>query len=405
MARSLPAWIALGATLVTWGGAFGVRPLKPAPAPAGAQELTVSLAVEQPVISQPFPERVMLRFHNTGATPLWLYRHVRDPQDLAQARARMTEEAENTAGWSTGGSSLVIHLERAEPGAEWGEPPHGQVLASVGMPHPHLVSVAPGGEATEGAVLKLDPGVATREGHSDPVWGRYKLSVTYQASYSNGVALARDLGVELWQGEATSNAVDVDLEPALASAAGAISGRVANRDGRPVVEALVSLSDHENHVLNQIVTGLSGEFSFEHLPAGTYWVTARRPAATSETSIFDHTELGAGGAKSTVNLVLLDVEQNEPRQFLHKPVLIRVTSNTGQPLAGVQVETLKSSGELPDVVKGETGDDGAAALDLLPGRIYITLKRHKCRNLDTRIDVAPGDGIDGSILEMDCTGR
>lgn len=389
MARSFPAWIALAVL----GAAAGARGQKPAPAP----EVTVSLAVQQPDIAQPFPARVVLRFHNTSAKPLWLYRHVRDPMD----RARTAETGQNTPGASNGGSRLIVHLERAQA-PEWSEPPRGIVMASVDMPHPHMVSLASGADLTEGAVIALEPGLVARQGGAaEPVWGRYELSVSYQASYSNGDALSRDLGIDIWQGEARSNTVDVDLEPAPASALGTVTGKVTNREGQSLVNMLVSLSDHESHVIGQMVTDVDGAFTFPHLPTGTYWVTARRVDATSETAVFEHTDVGTG-ATSDVHLVMLEPELYQAKQFWHKPVLFRVTDNAGQALEGVEIDALKTSGDVAETVKGETDATGAATLDLIPGRSYVTLKHRKCQTTDNRVDVGEGDGIDAAILQMDC---
>ncbi len=392
MGRSLPPWIALAVVLAV---PAGLRAGKTAPAPV----LTVALAVEQQTIAQPFPVRVVLRFHNAGSQPLWLYRHVRDPMD----RARTAEVDENNSNATNGGSRLIVHLERAQA-PEWSEPPHGIVMASVDMPHPRMVALASGAATTEGAVIALEPGYVASGGNAQPVWGKYELSVSYQASYSNGNALSRDLGIDIWQGEALSNTVEVDLEAAPPSASGIVAGKVTNSTGHPLVYMLVSLSDHESHVLSQIITDLNGEFSFPHLPPGTYWVTARRVAATYETAAYEHTDLGTG-ATANVHLVLLDQELYQGKQFWHKPVLLRVTSSAGQPLAGVEVEALKTSGDVAETVKGETDETGTAALELMPGRIYISLKRRKCPETDNHVDVAEGDGIDGAILQMDCKAR
>jgi hypothetical protein len=389
MGRSLPAWIALGAVLAASPGVSGDK------AP-GAPGLTVSLAVEQQTIVQPFPARVMLRFHNTGAKPLWLYRHVRDPMD----RARSAESGEGGPSSTNGGSRLVVHLERAQA-PEWSEPPRGTAMASVGMPHPNLAAVDPGSETTEGAVVALDPGFVSHDGRAEPVWGRYQFSVSYQASYSNGDALARDLGVDIWQGEAVSNTIDVDLEPAPASASGSLSVQVTDREGHPQAGVLVSLSDHQSHVLNQVIVGPEGEVSFERLPPGTYWITARRLDATSETAIYEHVDLGTG-ASSRVHLVMLEPELYQGKQFWHKPVLLRVTNNAGEALDGVEIDVLKTNGDVEETVRGETDSNGTATLDLIPGRSYVTLKHRKCQKTENRLDVAEGDGIDGEALEMDC---
>jgi hypothetical protein len=389
MGRSFTAGIALAATFALVPGARAAKP-------AAAPELTVSLAVEHEAIAQPFPMRVMLRFHNAATHPLWLYRHVRDPMD----RARTAETNQNTPGATNGGSRLMVHLERA-PAPEWSEPPHATVLASVDLPHPRMVPLAAGADTTEGAVIALEPGSVASGGKTQPVWGKYELSVSYQASYSNGSALSRDLGIDIWQGEALSNTVEVDLEPAPPSSSGAVEGKVTNRDGQPLTYVLVSLSDHESHVLSQIITDIDGEFSFSHLPAGTYWVTARRVTATYETAAFEHTDVGTGSTAS-VHLVILEPELYQARQLWHKPVLLRVTNSAGDPLGGVQIEALNTNGQIVETVKGETDATGTAALELLPGSNYVTLKRRKCPSADSRVEISEGDGIDGQILQMDC---
>jgi hypothetical protein len=416
-------------TWITWGSvatlavaglwlqatfAFEV-PIQGAPSgstQAATPALAVTLAVEHPAILEPFPARITLQLHNTTPGAVWLFRHVRDPQDIAEGQSRLVAAREQAKKWTTGGSSLVVHLvpvaaasgrgttQAAVPA--WAQPPHGRVLASVGMPHPRLVRLGPGGTETEGAVIELDPGLVASQGHDEPVWGRYRLSVSYNASYSNGDALSRDLGVAIWADEAISNEVEVDLEPSPASAAGSVSGRIANEDGRSLGGILVSLSDGADHIVAQMTTDDDGAYSFRGLPWGLYWVTARRLRALVETAIFDHVNLSAEAPSGTINLVVLEPEIYEPKQKLHKPVLLRVTNSQGQALAGVALDALWSSGDVADNVKGETTDDGTAALDLIPGRNYVTLKRRKCKNQESRVDVADGDGIDGLSLQFDC---
>ena len=92
-----------------------------------------------------------------------------------------------------------------------------------------------------------------------------------------------------------------------------------------------------------------------------------------------------------------------PRQMLHKPVLFRVTGSAGAGLGNVSLEITWSSGTVTDSVKGRTSDDGTAAVELIPGRNYVTLKRSGCPKDDERMDVAPGPGIDGFRVVYDCT--
>jgi hypothetical protein len=377
-------------------------------ASAPAARLTVTLTLEHNTIAQPFPARITLHFHNAGHDTLWLYRHVRDPEDLALTQRRMAQinatSGPASGNASAGGSGLVVHLE---PGTSlgmqsWTQPPGGKVMASVAMPHPRLVKLVPAADDTEGCVVALSPGIVSRGGSDVPVWGHYQFSLVYKASYSNGDALSRDLGVDIWQGEAASNTVDVDLEPAPSFAAGSISGRVMNTNGQTLPGMQVSLTDGQSHVIGQVITGVDGNYTFDHLPWGTYWATARPLAAMDVTAAYDHAELRADSPKATVNLVPIESEAYEPKQVWHKPVLLRVTSNAGAPAGDVAVEALYSIGTIAEDVKGETDSDGAVALDLIPGRNVVTLKHRKCPSHDQRIDVAEGDGIDGSILEYDC---
>ncbi|HXJ95683.1 MAG TPA: carboxypeptidase-like regulatory domain-containing protein [Terriglobia bacterium] len=379
------------------------------PASTPAANLAVTLTLEHNTIAQPFPARITLHFHNAGQDALWLYRHVRDPEDLDRALRQMaqinaTNGAQNGSA-SAGGSSLVVRLEPAAPlGTQsWTQPPGGKVMASVAMPHPHLVKLAPGADDTEGCVVALNPGLVSRGGSDVPVWGHYHFAVVYKTSYSNGDALSRDLGVDIWQGEVTSNTVDIDLEAAPSFAPGSISGRVMNPNGQTLPGMQVSLTDGQSHVIGQTITGIDGNYAFDHLPLGTYWATARPLVAMDVTAAYDHAELRADATKATVNLVPLESEAYEPKQLWHKPVLLKVTSSAGAPLGGVAVETLYSNGPIAETVKGVTDSNGTLALDLIPGLDVVTLKHRKCPSYDQRIEVVEGDGIDGSILQYDCS--
>jgi len=378
---------------------------------AAAAKLAVTLTLEHNTIAQPFPARVTLHFHNAGTQPLWLYRHVRDPEDLDRALRRMAQlnatNGTQSGNATAGGSSLVVRLEPAASlGAQaWTQPPGGKVMASVAMPHPHVVKLAPGADDTEGCVIVLSPGMVSRGGSDVQVWGHYRFSVVYKTSYSNGDALSRDLGVDIWQGEATSNTVDVDLEPAPSFASGSISGRVMNTNGQALPGMQVSLTDGQSHVIGQSITGVEGDYEFGHLPWGTYWATARPLAAMDVTAAYDHADLRADTPKATVNLVPIESEAYEPKQLWHKPVLLKVASSAGAPLADVAVDTLYTNGPIAETVKGETDSDGTVALDLIPGRNVVTLKHRKCASYDQRIEVTEGDGIDGQSLQYDCNAR
>lgn len=375
----------------------------------GQEPLKLLISIESPNVTEPLAARVTLHLHNSGQAPLWLYRHARDPVALREAALSRPESGAEAREYTSGGSSFIVHLEPVGSGnASAGASPasesaHGTVLESVGLPHPKLVKLAPGEDSEEGCVIRLYPAVVSANGKEQPFWGHYRLSVTYKAEYSNAEAVTRDLSVTVWHSEAASNAIDVDLEPPPATAEGSVAGMIGDEEKHPLAGVLVSLSDRQEHLVSQLTTDSSGGFSFDHLPFGLYWVTARREAATVNTAMFEHVDLAATSPAGNIDLLLLPPETYEPKQMLHKPVLFRVTDTAGQPLGDVTLEIVWSSGTVLETVKGETSDDGTAALDLIPGRNYVTLKRRGCGKQDQRVDVAEGDGIDGFQLAFDCS--
>jgi len=346
------------------------------------EPLKLLISVEQQAITAPYPARLTLHLHNAGSQPLWLYRRVR------------SQAAE--------GSSAEARLEPmgAAGSAEVTAPAQSKFFESVGLPRPRLVRVAPGEDYTEKASLEIAPARRGANGEGSPLWGRYRLSVTYRAKYSNAEDIQRLLGVVLWQGEVTSNTIELELQPPAGE--GSIAGTVLDVQGRALSGALATLSDQDDRLVNQVLTDLEGRFSFTHLPFGDYWVTARRPEATEDTVVFRHLRLASAEPTSTLELVMLPREIYEPQYLLHKPVLFRVTDSAGHPLDKVSLEAVWSSGTVLDNVKGQVFDDGTVALELIPGRNFVTLKRRGCPKEDHRADVAPGGGIDGFKLTSEC---
>jgi len=98
---------------------------------------------------------------------------------------------------------------------------------------------------------------------------------------------------------------------------------------------------------------------------------------------------------------LLPPETYEPKQVLHKPVLLRVVNNAGGAIGGVTLESTWSSGTVLDNVKGETSDDGTATLNLIPGRNYLTLRQRGCPKQEQRVEVRPGNGMDDFKLILE----
>ena len=73
-----------------------------------------------------------------------------------------------------------------------------------------------------------------------------------------------------------------------------------------------------------------------------------------------------------------------------------------QPVGGIDVEAVFSNGQVIDDVKAVTSDDGTAAMELLPGRNSLSLKRRGCREQSERADVAEGLGVDSFKFTFDC---
>ena len=392
--RTAMRWIALFLfSMMTASAAAGVE----------AGELKLLISIEQPTVTAPFPTRVTLHLHNSGRDTLWLYRPIRDESAPAEGTNPFASE-ELGSNLTSGGSTLEVHLNpaggSATPHNE--SPAEGKVFESVGLPHPKLISLAPGEDDEEKTVIRFFPASATGGEARRPLWGRYKFAVTYRARYSNAQNLERILGVKLWQGEVTSHSIEVELRPPSAEAQGSVAGSVFGPDMRPMMGPLVSLSDQQEQILAQTAPDQDGRFTFAHLPFGFYWVTARRRDSAEDTAAFRHVELTAAEPAGAVQLVFLRQEIYEANRLLHKPVLFRVFNGDGQPLRDVSLDVAWSSGTVLDKVKGKVAEDGTAALELIPGRNYITLRRRGCPKQDERVDVAPGGGIDGFKFVFTC---
>ena len=352
-----------------------------------AGNLRLVITVDQQTINAPRPARVTLHLHNSGKVPLWLYR-------------RALPSTSSAPGHSSEGPTLAIRIASADNSAT--SPGTGEVLDSVGLPHPKLIRLTAEDDYEEKTVIRWSPGIVEKNGEKRQVWGRYKFAVTYATKYSNAEELERILGVALWHGEVESNAVEIDLQPAPAANQGSIAGTVTGSEKVPRSGVLVSLSDQEERLLNQAATDFDGKFSFTHLPVSLYWVTVRRRDFTENTTVFRHLALTPSEPAGTIDFLLTPPETYEPKQMLHKPVLLRVTDGGGAPLGNVSLEITWSSGTVLDSVKGRTSDDGTAAVELIPGHNYVTLKRKGCPKDDERLDVSEGAGIDGFKLVSDC---
>jgi hypothetical protein len=356
--------------------------------------LKLLISVEQQNIPAPFPARVTLHLHNAGNETVWLYRHAQGKLPAP----RLLEE--DTGPQSTGGATVAVKLEPASAGqATNGNPAQATVFESVGLPKPKLVRLAPGEDYEEKTSIRLTPALSELQ---KPIWGAYRLTLTYKAEYSNAEEIQRNLKATVWQGEVASNTIEVQLQPSEPASRGQVSGTVDTPDSAPIREAIVSLSDRAERLVDQTSSDPVGRYSFSDLPPGLYWVTARRDGATEDTAVFRHVQLTPSEPSATQELVIIPQEIYQPGKMFHKPVLFRVTDNAGRPLDRVSLEATWSNGPLLDNVKGETGSDGAVALELIPGRNFVTLKRHGCPKQDERADVAAGAGIDGFEYTLEC---
>jgi hypothetical protein len=357
--------------------------------------LKLLISVEQPNIPAPFPARLTLHLHNAGSETVWLYRHA---QGKLPAPRWLLEE--DTGPQSTGGSLLTVKLEPLSPGqVAIVNPAQATVFETVGLPKPKLVGLAPGEEYEEKASIRLTPALSEVQ---KPIWGTYRVSLLYGARYSNAEEIQRNLKVTIWQGEVSSNTIEVQLQPPSPASRGQISGTVDTPGSMPIPGAIVSLTDQAEHLVDQTTSDAEGRYSFSNLPPGLYWVTARRDGATEGTAVFRHVDLTPSEPSATQELVLIPQEIYEPQKILHKPVLFRVTDSAGRPLDRVGLEATWVNGSVVDNVKGETGSDGAAALEVIPGRNYVTLKRRGCPKQEERADVAAGPGIDAFQYTFEC---
>lgn len=342
------------------------------------------LSVEENIIIAPYPARVTLHLHNSGKETVWLYRRARHEGGLGPSLEALLDPLESLAG------------------PEAGTPARGQVLDYVGMPQPELVRLPPGEDYTEKAAVKLLPAL-NGAGAGELVWGRYRFGVIYRARYPNADTFERISGTNLWQGEVTSNSVELDLRPPPSD--GLISGVVSGQEGLPLHGALVSLADEEERLIEQVRTGADGRFIFGDLSPGKYWVTVRRPAIPEDTTVFRHVFITSEQPEGTIDFHLTRREIYDAKELLHKPVLLRVTDSSGQALENVNVEIVYSTGTVVEKLRERTEADGLLALELIPGRNFVTLKRGGCQKLERRLDVQEGAGVDAFHFEMECRGK
>jgi Carboxypeptidase regulatory-like domain len=371
-------------------------------APAGAQELQLSLSVQQTAIVAPNPVRATLQFHNSGQQTIWLYRPVGDISQISQGNPMDMEASEPEPNQTFGGPTLEVHLAPSTPqSAGQGElSARGAVILTPGLPHPKLIALRPGSDYAEKVVILIRP-ARPAAGEEHIAWGQYRFAVTYSARYSNQDDLVRNLGINLWHEPLRSNEITLDLRPPAAQ--GSIEGIVLDSLQRAFSGTLVTLSNGDEEPLYQVHTDIQGRFSFSHLAWGRYWLTVRRVGSPEDDSVFRHVDLDAESPRATARLMMIPAEIYEADRVLHKPVLFRVVDGSGQALAGVALDIVQSTGNVMEKAKTETNAEGYAAIDLMSGQNFVTLRKHGCHPEERRADVAAGGGIDGFKFEYDCS--
>ena len=389
---------------VTWrrivmaglAGALWLLPIEPARGQTNAPAPKLLISMGQGFVAEPEAARIVLHLHNPTPQTLWLYRRARGKHPPEE---RIHEE--NQPAITTGASTVEVRLQPVDTQAAPAviSPAEGTTIEYAQMPKPRLVKLAAGADYEETSIVHLRPALA--EGQK-PIWGAYRLTVVYAASFSNGEEFQRNLGATLWQGEVTSNTITVELRPALPDSVGILGGSTLGPDLKPRAGIRVSLSDEQGQLIDQQVTGRDGRFSFAHLPLALYWVTGRREAAVENTVTFRHEELSSATPSVNTQLVFFPPDIYEAKQLVHKPVLLRVFDAGRQPVGGVELDATFSNGDIIDDVKAVTGDDGTAGVELLPGRSSISLKQRGCVEQVERVDVAPGVGASSSKLTFDC---
>lgn len=358
--------------------------------------LNLLISLNQPYVAQPEAARILLHLHNPTQQTVWLYRRARGQRSPEE---RVYDE--NRPAESTGGSTVEVKLQPADAQAARAavSPAEATVLEYAQMPKPRLVKLAAGGDYEETSIVQLRPALAEGE---KPIFGTYRLSIVYGASYSNGAEFQRNLGATLWQGEVTSNTIAIELRPPLPDSVGVLSGSTVGPDLRTRAGIRVSLSDEQGQLIDQQITGEDGKFSFAHLPLALYWVMGRREGAAEDTLTFRHEELTRASPSASTQLVFYPSEIYDAKKLVHKPCLLRVFDAQGQSLGGIDLDATFSNGQVVDDVKATSGDDGMAVMELLPGRSSVSLKRRGCVDQVERADVTPGVGVENFKFVFEC---
>lgn len=365
---------------------------------AGPQSLKLTISTESATVSEPYALPLTLHFLNTGIQTIWLYRPVRAARPADEAKD-LTPDVEQTAPRPTGGGS-TLEVNLTSPGAATKTAhPTATVMVPAEAWQPKLIRLAPGEKSEEYILIHVaSTEVAGQKGTSAQV---YKLKVIYRAWYSNLDEIERVAGVNLWHAEAESNAIAISLLPT--EGTGEISGTITGSDGGPAAGILVSLSDREERMTGQMVTNFSGQYEFRELPWGFYWVTARPSESVAARDIIQHAVLTAHSPSASADLMMLPFTAYEPKQLLHKPILVRIDDSQGHPESRVKLQSTFSNGSVVENIKAQTPSDGVAELEVIPGSNFLTLEKKGCPKEDRRMNVASGGGVDAFRFTLACS--
>lgn len=180
------------------------------------------------------------------------------------------------------------------------------------------------------------------------------------------------------------------LQAAFAEQKPVLTGRVIDKDGTALQGALVFIYDSPDIRrpvdLVSSQTGEDGLFRME-LPAGSYWVVARRkvagrfglgPLMPGNKFSGEPTEITvANGQELTIDFTVLDIMEfaRQKKKVREDCVRIkgRLVDENGRPvsMAYAMANTQEKAPAIPDYVSGWTDEDGYFTLYLPGGKYYL----------------------------------
>jgi hypothetical protein len=171
-----------------------------------------------------------------------------------------------------------------------------------------------------------------------------------------------------------------DEEPALKPGRSVVRGRVIFADSdQPLRRANVRLRTEFNRdVLKHTLTGKRGEFSFQGLPVGTYYIEVDAPGIISLRNGVSFTDIGFTVENSSLTLVTVDGVNDvktEIRAVRGGVITGRVSYADDEPATHAQIVLYRQKGQTPVLFfLGDpvfTDDRGVYRLEGLPAGQYI----------------------------------